>query len=95
MKNEPGVIRPSKGMTTAFMRNPVAIGHYIRAVGRLAPGVALARGQADMTGVADGLAKERSNRAAPQPKQPKPKEDRTRGDLRNDKSMSDIDWDID
>jgi putative ABC transport system permease protein len=49
-------------MTTAFMRNPVAIGHYIRAVGRLSPGVTLARAQADMTVVADALAKERPDR---------------------------------
>src|SRR6185369_1310969 len=48
--------------TTAFMRNPIAIGHYIRAVGRLAPGVTLARAQADMTAVADSLAKERPDR---------------------------------
>ena len=48
--------------TTAFMRNPAAVGHYIRAVGRLAPGVTLARAQADMTAVADGLAKERPDR---------------------------------
>jgi hypothetical protein len=48
--------------TTAFMRNPAAVGHYIRAVGRLAPGVTLARAQADMTAVADELAQERPDR---------------------------------
>jgi putative ABC transport system permease protein len=56
------VIAPSDVWTilaTSFMRTPVAVGHYIRAVGRLAPGVTLARAQADMTAVADGFAKER------------------------------------
>jgi putative ABC transport system permease protein len=48
--------------TTVFMRSPTAIGHYIRAVGRLGPGVTLARAQADMTTVADALAKERPDR---------------------------------
>jgi putative ABC transport system permease protein len=46
-------------MTTSFMRSPVGVAHFLRVVGRLAPGVMLTRARADMTAVADAIAKER------------------------------------
>jgi putative ABC transport system permease protein len=56
------VLAPSDVWTlvaTSFMRSRPAIGHYVRAAGRLAPGATLASAQADMTMVADAFAKER------------------------------------
>jgi putative ABC transport system permease protein len=46
-------------VTTSFMRSRAAVGHYVRAAGRLAPGATLASAQADLTTVADAFAKER------------------------------------
>jgi putative ABC transport system permease protein len=44
---------------TPFMRSRQAVGHYARAVGRLAPGATLEAARADMAAVADSIAKER------------------------------------
>jgi putative ABC transport system permease protein len=56
------VLAPSEVWTvvsTSFMRSRPAIGHYVRAAGRLAPGATLATAQTDVTMVADAFAKER------------------------------------
>jgi putative ABC transport system permease protein len=56
------VLAPSDVWTilmTSFMRSPGGVGHYLRAVGRLAPGVTLASAQTEMTAIADAIAKER------------------------------------
>jgi putative ABC transport system permease protein len=56
------VLGPSNAwmlVTTSFMRSRTAVGHYVRAAGRLAPGATLANAQADLTTVADAFAKER------------------------------------
>jgi putative ABC transport system permease protein len=56
------VLTPSDIWTlaaTSFMRSRQAVGHYVRAVGRLAPGATLDAARADMAAVADSIAKER------------------------------------
>jgi len=56
------VLQPSSAwtlMTTSFMQSPAAIGHYLRAVGRLAPGASLESAQAEMSAIAAQIAAER------------------------------------
>jgi putative ABC transport system permease protein len=45
-------------MTTAFMHSPANKGYYLRVVGRLKPGATLGSARADMTAVAEGIARE-------------------------------------
>jgi putative ABC transport system permease protein len=46
-------------MTTSFMRGPAGFAHFLRVVGRRATGVSLVQARADMTSVADAIARER------------------------------------
>jgi putative ABC transport system permease protein len=58
------ILNPSDVWTllaTPFMRSPAGFSHYLRVVGRLAPGATLAGAQTDMTAIADAIAAERPN----------------------------------
>jgi putative ABC transport system permease protein len=56
------VLSPSDAWTlleTAFMKSPGGVGHYLRVVGRLAPGATLEAARSDMSAVAAAIARER------------------------------------
>lgn len=46
-------------MASAPMHGPTGMGHYLRVVGRLAPGATLSSAAADLTSIADAIAKQR------------------------------------
>jgi len=46
-------------LNTAFMRSPAGVAHFLRVIGRLAPGTTREQAQADMDGVAASIARER------------------------------------
>jgi putative ABC transport system permease protein len=46
-------------MNTPFMRSPAGVAHFLRVVGRLAPGTTLERAQADMNAIAAAIERER------------------------------------
>ena len=46
-------------LETAFMRSPAGVGHYLRVMGRLAPGATLEAARSDMASVAAAIARER------------------------------------
>jgi putative ABC transport system permease protein len=46
-------------MNTAFMRSPGGVAHFLRVIGRLAPGATRERAQAEMDGIAAAIERER------------------------------------
>jgi putative ABC transport system permease protein len=46
-------------LPTSIMRGPTGMGHYLRVVGRLAPGATLGNARADVTSIASAIVKER------------------------------------
>jgi putative ABC transport system permease protein len=56
------ILSPSSVWTllpTSSMRGPAGLGHYLRVVGRLAPGATLGSARADMRSIANAITKER------------------------------------